>query len=123
MAYFNLDMIKKYGIMSPEVIGGFFMKKFLLCVLCVFALTACNRDEETPVLHCGGYDVQTSFSDNGETLHANINGDDVDLSLVVSASGAKYTGILNDTVVVLWSKGDEWTLMLDEEQIIDCGTK
>ena len=60
------------------------------------------------------------FSDNGDTMRANINGDELELSNVVSASGAKYAGILNDTIVVLWNKGENWTLILDDETIIDC---
>ena len=99
------------------------MKKILLCLLCVFAVAACKRDEGVPVLQCGGYDVQMTISESGETMQANINGDELELSLTPSASGAKYTGTLNDTVVVLWEKGDTWTMMLDEEQIIDCSAK
>lgn len=99
------------------------MKNVLIMALCVFTLCACNREEDIPVQRCGGYDVQMGFSEDGETLHANINGDDVDLLHVISASGSKYSGVLNDTVVVLWVKGDVWTLMLDEDQIIDCKAK
>ena len=92
-------------------------------MLCGFTIAACNRDEKVPVLQCGEYDVQMTVSDDGEKMHANINGDELELSLVPSASGAKYTGILNDITVVLWSKGDTWTMMLDEEQLIDCSAK
>jgi len=99
------------------------MKKFLVLLLCVFAVSACKRDEKTPVLQCGGYDVQMEISETGETMHANINGDELELTLGPSASGAKYTGTLNDTTVVLWSKGEAWTMMLDDEQIIDCTAK
>ena len=99
------------------------MRKLLACAVCLLSLVACNHEEETPALQCGGYDVQMTFADNGETMRANLNGDDVELSHVVSASGAKYAGMLNDTMVVLWSKGDVWTLMLDDEQIIDCAAK
>ena len=99
------------------------MKKFLIYVFCIFALVACKRDEAQHVWHCGAYDVQMNMSDDGNTLHANINGDDLDLLLVPSASGAKYSGVLNDIVVVLWEKGDLWTMMLDDEEIIDCRAK
>ncbi len=99
------------------------MKKFLVCLLCVFVVVACKREEKTPILHCGGYDIQTDIEEDGNSMHANINGDDVDLLLVPSASGAKYAGVLNDIEVVLWQKGAEWTLMLDDEQIIDCTAK
>ena len=99
------------------------MKKSLIFILCMVILVACNSEEKTPILQCGGYDVQMNFSDGGEIMYANINGDDVELSHVVSASGAKYAGILNDTLVVLWESGDIWTLMLDEDIIIDCKAK
>lgn len=99
------------------------MKKFLICLFCMFLVAACDHEEKTPVLRCGGYDIQMDIADDGNSMHANINGDELDLLLVPSASGAKYAGNLNDTVVVLWQKGAEWTLMLDDEQIIDCATK
>ena len=95
------------------------MKKFLS----LFVFAACEHEENTPILQCGGYDVQMDITDDGNTMRANINGDELELSLGPSASGAKYTGTLNDTVVILWQKGDTWTMMLDEEQIIDCHAK
>ena len=54
---------------------------------------------------------------------ANINGDELELSNVVAASGAKFAGILNDTIVVLWNKGENWTLILDDDTIIECESK
>ena len=99
------------------------MKRFLVALLCMIAIAACKRDEKVPVLQCGGYDVQMEISADGDTMRTNINGDDLELSLVPSASGAKYAGILNDTTVVLWEKSGVWTMMLDEEQIIDCAAK
>ena len=99
------------------------MKKFLICLMVVFIVSACNRSDETPIVHCGGYDVQMTIADDGNTMHANINGDELDLLLVPSASGAKYSGVLNDIVVVLWNKGNTWTMLLDDEEIIDCQVK
>ena len=99
------------------------MRKLFVILFSVLVIAACEHKDDAMVQQCGGYDVQMAFSDGGETMHANINGDELDLSHVVSASGAKYAGILNDTVVVLWSKGDAWTMMLDDEQIIDCRAK
>jgi len=99
------------------------MKKLLVCILCACALVACNREEKTPIQQCGGYDVQMTFSDNGETMRADINGDMVELSQVAVVSGAKYAGILNDTLVVFLSDGEKWTLVLDDDQIIDCRVK
>ena len=99
------------------------MKKLLLLFVCAFALVACDRGDGNVRQKCGGYDVEMRFSDNGDTMRANINGDELELSNVVSASGAKYAGILNDTIVVLWNKGEKWTLILDEDTIIECESK
>lgn len=99
------------------------MKKFLVSMLCLAALGACSHDEKTPIQQCGGYDVQMTFADNGETMTADINGDIVELSRVVVVSGTKYAGILNDTLVVFLSDGEKWTLVLDDDQIIDCMAK
>ncbi len=99
------------------------MKKILICLFALFAVAACDRDDGAPIFQCGDYDVQMEIAETGDAMRANLNGDDVDLALVPAASGAKYAGVLNDTVVVLWQKGDAWTLMLDDEQIIDCKSK
>jgi len=99
------------------------MKKFMFCLLCAISLFACKKNSEESVLHCGAYDVQIGITDDGNKMHANINGDVADLVLVPSASGAKYSGVLNDIVVVLWQKGENWTMLLDDEEIIDCRAK
>lgn len=99
------------------------MKKFLILLVCVGLLSACDRDDGVEHQTCGGYDVEMRFSDNGETMVANINGDELELSNVVSADGAKYAGILNDTIVVLWNKGENWTLFLDDDTVIGCESK
>ncbi len=99
------------------------MKKILICVMCAFMLVACNRGNGDEHQTCGGYDVKMQFSENGDTMTANINGDELELSNVVAASGAKFAGILNDTVVVLWNRGENWTLILDDDTIIECSGK
>lgn len=103
------------------------MKKSIIMVLAFGCLTACDSKESIPqknTYSCGNYDIEMSFSDDGATMHAVISGDAVDLSLTQSASGAKYTGILNDTTVVLWGKGDAWTLFVGpDETIIECSIK
>ena len=96
------------------------MKKFLFLLVCGVLVAACGHDDGIEHQRCGGYDVEMRFSDNGDTMTANINGDELELSNVVSASGAKFAGILNDTIVVLWNKGENWTLVLDDDTIIDC---
>ena len=75
------------------------MKKLMLVGVLCTVLTACGQNE--PTLVCGGYDVNISLSDDGETLTALINGDEMTLTHAISASGARYVGELNDTIVVL----------------------
>ena len=99
------------------------MKKLLALLGCVMLLSACGHDDGAVHQKCGGYDVDMRIAENGDTMTANINGDELELSNVVSASGAKYAGILNDTIVVLWNKGEDWTMILDDDTIIDCVRK
>lgn len=100
------------------------MKKFAFMIMAVAALAACNKEEDTGTRICGDYEVAMEIpADNPDVLHAVINGDAVDLTISQSASGARYQGVLNDTVVVLWQKGEDWTLMLDEDIIIECASK
>ena len=96
------------------------MKKLLFAIVFAMPLVACHQNDGIERQKCGGYDVEMRFSEGGETMMANINGDELELSNVVSASGAKFAGILNDTIVVLWNKGENWTLILDDDTIIDC---
>ncbi len=95
------------------------MKK-LLCVMICGLLIACNHDDGNNYQTCGGYDVEMRLGENGDTMTANINGDELELSHVASADGAKYAGILNDIIVVLWNRDEKWTMMLDDDTIIDC---
>ena len=99
------------------------MKKFLFMLVCLVALVSCGHDDGVVHKKCGGYDVEMRISESGDTMVANINGDELELSNVVAASGAKFAGILNDTIVVLWNKGENWTLVLDDDTIIDCASK
>ena len=101
------------------------MKRFAILAAVLGLCVACDRDDvQSASRTCGGYEVAMQFdADNTDVLHAVINGDALDLTHDVSASGAKYRGVLNDTVVVLWQKGDDWTLMLDEDMVIECDAK
>lgn len=100
------------------------MKKILLPIFMCAALAACGDNaDENVVRHCGKYDVEMNFSETGEILTAIINGDTVELTLATSASGAKYDGVVNDTPVTLWSKGDNWIMILDDDTVIECATK
>lgn len=100
------------------------MRKLLFGFVALAAIAACDRADVDAGITCGAYDVTVAFDDaNADTLHAVLNGDAVDLVRAVAASGAKYQGVLNDTTVVLWEKGENWTLMLDEDTIIECIAK
>lgn len=99
------------------------MKKYLLVFCLGAALAACGADDDSSdktVRQCGEYTVEMLFSEDGTKMTATINGDTVELDNVVSASGAKYDGQLNDTAVTLWGKGDNWMMILDDDTIIDC---
>ena len=101
------------------------MKKLAILTAVIGLCAACDRDEvQQATRTCGEYEVAMQFdADNTDILHAVINGDALDLMRGESASGARYRGVLNDTVVVLWEKGDDWTLMLDEDMVIECDAK
>ena len=103
------------------------MKKSVFLMLTLGCLSACDDTESVMQKNtylCGNYDVEMTFSDDGAIMHAIISGDAVDLALTQSASGAKYAGVLNDTNVVLWGKGDMWTLFVGpDETIIECSIK
>lgn len=102
------------------------MKKYLFLLLGCVVLCACDSksdDSNVVVRTCGDYNVEMSFSDDGESMHAVINGDAVDMTIAVSASGARYVGVLNDTDVTLWGQGDNWTMFLNDEAPIECVAK
>lgn len=102
------------------------MNKFILAILIGTALGGCDNKQSVDGIiaqQCGDYYVEMSLSDTGDSVHAVINGDAVDLALAVSASGSRYVGVLNDTDVTLWNKGDEWTMFLNDEEPIVCRTK
>lgn len=114
-----------------RVLGGFFksmggqyMRQWIMWVLVAFCMSGCDQPVPVrPVHQCGAYMVDIQPAADGETITAVINGDAVTLGRAVSASGAKYDGVLNDIPVTLWSKGDEWILILDDDQITPCDVK
>lgn len=100
------------------------MRKILCALFCMGLVAACNQSDETVMVQqCGDYTVQMNFSDDGTTMHAVINGDALDLQNSVSASGARYDGTLNDTAVTLWQSGENWTMFLDDDTVIECNAK
>lgn len=99
------------------------MKKLIAIIaLCVLATACDNAPKSDDVVRrkCGGYDVEMKFNDDGDIIHAIISGDSIDLKMAVTASGAKYVGVLNDTDVALWGKGNDWILILDDNKLIEC---
>lgn len=98
------------------------MKKvFLFSVICA-SLAACDGDKKSDVniQQCGDYTVEITPSQDGDKINAVLNGDAVELTRSIAASGAKFDGVLNDTAVVLWSKGESWTMILDDDMVIEC---
>ena len=94
------------------------MTKYFLIFGAVFVLLGCEKANNTLV--CDKYTVEIKKSDSADILDIVINDDAAILNHVVSASGARYSGILNDTNVELWDKGRNWTLTLNDEQPISC---
>lgn len=94
------------------------MKKITLCGIMLLALAACEGDKNT--MTCGNYEVGITMSEDGTYITAVINGDEMILNQAISASGARYVGELNDTVVTLWNKGEDWTMYLNEDESIEC---
>ncbi len=92
------------------------MKKLLIIFAAVFALYACSESDD--FIKCGEFEVKAEIHENSMT--AVINGDTVVLPQVQSGSGARYEGVLNDTAVVMWNKGSEWTLIIGTESPISC---
>ena len=99
------------------------MKKIFLILAVCAGMAACDRadkDNTNITRQCGDYTVEMAFDGAGEKMTAVINGDAVELVNSVSASGAKYDGMLNDTQVTLWGQGDNWIMILDDDAVIEC---
>ncbi len=94
------------------------MKKLTLCGLILLSLAACDNNKNT--MTCGKYEVGITMSEDGASITAVINGDEMTLNQAISASGARYVGELNDTTVTLWNKGENWTMYLNEDEMIEC---
>lgn len=89
------------------------MKKLLLGLFIISALVACHKSDNS--FKCGDYEVSINLQN--DILTTDINGDVVELKQGISASGVRYVGVLNDTNVVMWNKGKNWTLFLNDEPI------
>lgn len=101
------------------------MKKIFLIFGVCAALTACDADKKSDIImqQCGDYTVEITPAETGEKINAVLNGDAVELTNSVSASGAKFDGVLNDTAVTLWNQGESWTMILDDGAAVECVAK
>ena len=104
------------------------MKQILVGLVAVLSIAACDKPDENNAIvrTCGDYDVEITLSDIGDTVNATINGDATTLNHAISASGARYVGVLNDTDITLWNKGTDWTLFLGDDDTavaIECIAK
>jgi len=55
-----------------------------------------------------------------DRLDTHINGQNVPMTPVVAASGVKYEGISGDVALSLWNKGENWMMLINEDQVIEC---
>lgn len=91
----------------------------------LLALAACDSAPESPeiretfALKCGGYDVVIEVV-SGDTLNTTLNGEKIRMNRAISASGAKYEGKGAAVLAAMWSKGDNWTLHINDEVVHDC---
>ncbi len=95
------------------------MKNILIGLIAVLFVAGCDSSKPENIVQCGDYVVEYNLGVD-ETLTADINGDTVNMNLVISGSGAKYMGELNEVQVVFWNKGSDWTLILDDIDVINC---
>lgn len=94
------------------------MKKFVFGFVGLLTLGACERADNVYV--CDKYTVEITVGESGEVLTADINGDVVEMNIVPSADGARYVANLNDTEITLWNRGRDWTLIIGDEEPIEC---
>ncbi|MBE6457106.1 MAG: MliC family protein [Alphaproteobacteria bacterium] len=95
------------------------MKKIILSIILAVSLCACG--DKNSDIRCGDYSISSMvFDADGAVLRAVVNDVPVDLNLVVSASGAKYDGVLGSHNIVLWHHSNTWTMFVDDGVGIEC---
>jgi membrane-bound inhibitor of C-type lysozyme len=98
------------------------MKKYILA-MSVLALCACSdKTPEAIGMKCGEFDVVVNVTADGEKLETSINGQNVSMTIAESASGAKYEGANGETKLSLWSKGENWIMIVGDDQVFECIT-
>ena len=98
------------------------MKKYLVLGAFALALCACGeKPTNTYELECGDMDVYvTVYKDR---LDAVIGEHKSRFAQTVTASGARYDGIVGDKAMALWSKGEEWIMIVGDAEAIACVKK
>lgn len=94
------------------------MKKICFGFVGLLALVACEKSDNAYT--CGKYTVEINVNEVGDKLTADLNGDVVEMNIAQSADGAKYVANFNDTEIVLWNRGRDWTLIVGDEEPVLC---
>ncbi len=95
------------------------MKKIILLICALGLLVGCDDNQATKI-NCSGFDIEMKFIEDGSKILANIDGENIEFTLVPSASGAKYDAQFPGGKLTLWSKGDEWRLFVDDGASLGC---
>ncbi|MCL1902652.1 MAG: MliC family protein [Alphaproteobacteria bacterium] len=94
------------------------MRKYIIA-LSVLALAACGDKASDKIeMKCGVFKVVAHVSPNN--IKATVGGRDFTLVNTVSASGARYDSVDSDIKVTLWSKGDQWILIVNDDDVSEC---
>ncbi len=96
------------------------IKKMFLTIITAAVLLGCESKKADNLLICGDYEVQYELNNENETVSIDITGDKAVLQLAMSASGARYVGIINDIEIEFWNKGNDWILFVGQNDIFEC---
>ena len=96
--------------------GVALIKKTLLFLMISIGLVSC--DDSNELMKCGDFEIFASVEQ--DFLLAIINGDKAVLDKTASSSGVRYAGVLNDTAVIMWNQGQKWSLILNNDDPIEC---
>jgi len=94
------------------------IKYIVSCALCIVLVACSEKSLSTAELRCGDMDISVTVFKN--KIDAVVNGVKFNMPNVVSASGARYEGIMTDgSKIILWNKGEDW-MMISEDNAIAC---
>ena len=98
------------------------MNKYLTLGVSAFALAACGeKPMATNEIQCGGITIAIDVYKSH--IDATIEGQKMKFKQVVSASGARYDSTISELPVTLWNKGEDWVMIVGEENVIACVKK